>query len=84
MERNGGSWGRLTAAQRRIMEKVIIAWKGAANQGNVNKHFNPGTMYDEGNGVPQSIGVALVWYRKAAEQGHAEAQCSLGIMFSEC
>ena len=30
--RSGCSWGRLTAAQRRTMEKPIGAWKDAANQ----------------------------------------------------
>ena len=26
---------------------------------------------------------AVVWYRKAAEQGGAQAQCSLGVMYRE-
>jgi len=31
-------------------------------------------MYDKGQGVPQDYAEALKWYRKAAEQGFAEAQ----------
>jgi TPR repeat protein len=38
-------------------------------------------MYEEGNGVPQDNGMAEFWYRKAAKQGHAEAQWQLGQMY---
>ena len=40
-------------------------------------------MYTEGSGVPQDFGMAVSWYRKAAEQGLAEAQANLGVMFDE-
>ena len=40
-------------------------------------------MYDEGEGVPQDYQEALKWYRLAAEQGDANAQCSLGVMYYE-
>lgn len=39
-----------------------------------------GRAYEEGDGVPWDAAQAAVWYRKAAEQGHAEAQYNLGIM----
>ncbi len=35
-------------------------------------------MYEEGRGVPLNFIKAAKWYRKAAEQGHAVAQRSLG------
>ena len=35
-------------------------------------------MSEEGRGVAQSYEEASVWYRKAAEQGHADAQLNLG------
>jgi TPR repeat protein len=34
-----------------------------------------------GYGVPQDYAEAEMWYRKAAEQGHAEAKFNLGIMY---
>ena len=37
-------------------------------------------MYCEGRDVPQSDKEAVAWYRKAADQGHAEAQYTLGCM----
>ncbi len=38
-------------------------------------------MYDAGRGVPQDYAEALKWFRKAVEQGLAEAQHSLGVMY---
>jgi TPR repeat protein len=39
-------------------------------------------MYDEGHGVPQDDAEALKWYRRAAEQGYAQAQFNLGVMYA--
>ncbi len=33
--------------------------------------------------MPQNFAQAVKWYRLAAEQGHAEAQAILGIMYAE-
>jgi TPR repeat protein len=38
-------------------------------------------MYANGNGVPQDYAEAAKWYRKAAEQGAADAQYTLGGMY---
>ncbi|MBY6120013.1 SEL1-like repeat protein [Mameliella alba] len=38
-------------------------------------------MYENGLGVEQSDTLAARWYRKAADQGHASAQNSLGGMY---
>ena len=37
-----------------------------------------GWCYANGEGVPQDFQEAVKWYRKAAEQGHADAQNNLG------
>lgn len=42
--------------------------------------FNLGLMYAQGQGVPQDDAAALNWYRKAADQGDADAQFYLGSM----
>jgi TPR repeat protein len=39
-------------------------------------------MYEQGQGVPQDAAEAARWYRKAAQQGHAEAQKILGDMYA--
>jgi uncharacterized protein len=41
-----------------------------------------GLMYAEGQGVPEDDAEAVKWYRKAAEQGLAEAQFNLGEMYA--
>jgi hypothetical protein len=38
-------------------------------------------MYDSGEGVLEDDMEAARWYRKAAEEGHREAMCNLGIMY---
>jgi len=40
-----------------------------------------GTMYANGEGVPQDYAEAMRWYRKAVEQGNAKAQTNLGIIY---
>lgn len=57
-----------------------ILWeiRRLAEAGDRDAQFRLGLMYDEGFEVPQDFAEAAGWYRKAAEQGHAQAQCSLG------
>ena len=43
--------------------------------------YNLGFMYDNGRGVTQDYAEALKWYRLAAEQGLADAQTWLGLMY---
>ncbi len=38
-------------------------------------------MYDKGQGVTRDYVVAVSWFRKAADQGFAAAQLSLGVMY---
>jgi TPR repeat protein len=44
---------------------------------------NLGFMYHNGRGVPPDYAQAVTWYRKAADQGHAEAQYNLGVMYAK-
>lgn len=41
----------------------------------------PSVSYTNGSGVAKDIEAALMWWRKAAEQGHAVAQYNLGTVF---
>jgi hypothetical protein len=38
-------------------------------------------MNSTGQGIPQNYAEAEKWYRHAAEQGFAPAQCNLGMMY---
>jgi len=39
-------------------------------------------LYQSGQGVPQDYKTAVKWYTLAAEQGHADAQTNLGLMYA--
>ena len=41
-----------------------------------------GRMYDIGEGVPKDYAEAVIWFRRAAEQGYAVAQFVLGLMYA--
>ena len=45
-----------------------------AEQSDVTAQFNLGMFYAKGRGVTQDDKEAVKWYRKAAEQGDADAQ----------
>ena len=40
-------------------------------------------MYRTGRGVPQHDKTAVKWYKLAAEQGYADAQFKLGVMYGK-
>jgi TPR repeat protein len=40
-------------------------------------------MYTDNVGVPQDYAEAMKWYREAAEQGLAQAQHNLGVMYDQ-
>jgi TPR repeat protein len=42
-----------------------------------------GTVYFEGQGVKQDDKEAMKWYRRAADQGYADAQYNLGVMYGQ-
>ena len=54
-----------------------------AERGDAEAQFILGTMYDDGEGVPQDHAEAVQWYRRAAEQKLAVAQFMLGLMYAE-
>ena len=47
----------------------------------VKAQYNLGTCYEKGRGVTQDYNEAVKWYRKAAEQGHANAMSWMGYFF---
>src|SRR5271170_4185690 len=51
-----------------------------AEQGDAMAQSRLGLMYRDGHGVPQDDQQAVEWFRKAAEQGRANAQYNLAHM----
>ncbi|BCA58051.1 sporulation protein [Sphingomonas sp. HMP6] len=60
--------------------KAIEEWRPAANAGDADAQFNLGQAYTLGRGVPVDIAMAASWFRKAALQGHFEAEAKLGLV----
>ena len=52
-----------------------------AEKGNAEAQYTLGLVYDKGESVPEDDAEAVRWYRRAAEQGYAEAQNSLGEIY---
>src|SRR3546814_18466698 len=58
---------------------AVKAWRGPAEHGDADAQFNLGQAYKLGRGVAADPAEAEKWYRKAAEQGHYQAEENYGI-----
>ena len=56
--------------------------KEQAATDDVETQFHLGTLYETGKSVPQDYAQAVLWYRKAAEQGYAKAEYRLGVLYA--
>ncbi len=70
------------AYRRGEYEEAINGFRVLAEKGHAGPQVIFGTMYEDGEGVPQDYAEAVKWYRKAAEQGDAVAQFYLGVMYA--
>lgn len=68
------AWGRGDFAT------AIAEWRGPASAGDADAQFNLGQAYKLGRGVPQDLGQAEQWYKKAADQGHLQASDNYGLL----
>ncbi|MGK6320064.1 SPOR domain-containing protein [Sphingomonas sp. DT-204] len=59
--------------------KAVEEWRGPALAGDPDAQFNLGQAYKLGRGVPVDLAMAEEWYRKAAQQGHLQAQDNYGL-----
>lgn len=58
---------------------AVGEWRKAAIAGDPDAQFNLGQAYKLGRGVPVDLAMAESWYRKAAAQGHAQAEDNYGL-----
>jgi TPR repeat protein len=61
--------------------KALRLLRPLAEQGNATAELHLGSMYHEGEGVPQDYTASLEWWSRAAGQGLAEGQFNLGLMY---
>jgi hypothetical protein len=61
-------------------QAAVAEWRPLALAGDPDAQFNLGQAYKLGRGVPTDLGQAEVWYRRAAKQGHLQAEDNLGLV----
>ena len=57
-------------------------WRPLAEKGIASAQHGLGTIYLNGDGVPQDYKEAVRWFKLAAEQGFPKAQFNLGVMYA--
>jgi uncharacterized protein len=67
------------AWQRGDYADAVRRWRGPANGGDADAQFNLGQAYKLGRGVTADLSQAELWYGKAAQQGHEQAEASYGL-----
>ena len=67
------AWGR--GDWRTAVDK----WRPLAIGGDADAQFNLGQAYKLGRGVPENPAMAESWFRRAAIQGHDQAQANYGL-----
>lgn len=59
---------------------AIKEWRPLAISGDADAQFNLAQAYKLGRGVPVDFKLAESWYRRAADQGHFQAEDNLGLI----
>jgi len=54
-----------------------------AERGHLDAQYSLGSLYQAGKGVAQDLSQSIVWYRKAADQGHVQAMTALGVILGD-
>lgn len=70
----------ITAWQREDYDGAVRIWRPLAEKGDPDAQFNLAQAYRLGRGVPVSLSLAQSWLKRAAYQGHVDAQTTLGLL----
>lgn len=68
------------AWERGEFKAATEMWRAPAIAGDADAQFNLGQAYKLGRGVPADLRQAEDWYRRAALQGHTQAQDNYGLL----
>lgn len=71
----------LAAYKSKDYQTALQEFEILAAQGNLVAQHNLGFMYQAGEGVLLDAAKAFDWYLLAAEQGHAESQYKVGLLY---
>lgn len=70
----------IEAWQRGEHAEAAAIWRNLAEKGDADAAFNLGQAFRLGRGVPADSAMAKRWFERAANQGHVDAQVSLGLL----
>jgi TPR repeat protein len=70
----------IDAWQRSDYSGAVATWRPLAEKGDADAEFNLGQAYRLGRGVPTNLAAARTWFERAANQGHVDAQTTLGLL----
>ena len=73
----------LDAYDRKDYKTALEKWKPLAEQGLADAQSNLGTMYQNGQGVPQDYALAHMWWSLAGSNGDKDAVTNLNIVEKE-
>ncbi len=68
------------AWERGDFAAAVKEWRPLAVKGDADAQFNLAQAYRFGRGVPSDMKQAEDWYRRAATQGHVQAEDNLGLI----
>ena len=70
----------IDAWQRADYAHAVAIWRPLAEKGDADAQFNLGQAYRLGRGVAINLAAAKSWFERAANQGHVDAQTTLGLL----
>lgn len=73
----------IDAWQRADYAGAVAIWRPLAEKGDADAEFNLGQAYRLGRGVQTNVAAAKIWFERAANQGHVDAQTTLGLLLFE-
>lgn len=82
MPRTPGALEKAEPGAKRILAAMVAETLALVPSEDAGAQYQKGCAYRDGDGVRQDYTEAVRWFRKAAEQGHANAQHSLGFLYA--
>jgi TPR repeat protein len=70
----------IAAWQHSDYESAAKIWRPLAEKGDADAQFNLAQAYRLGRGVPINLAAAQSWLKRAAYQGHVDAETTLGLL----
>jgi hypothetical protein len=70
----------IDAWQRSDYAGAVAIWRPLADKGDADAEFNLGQAYRLGRGVATNLSAAKTWFDRAANQGHLDAETTLGLL----